>query len=133
MELTGHIPAVSEQAALFLLSIALGLPAGILLDAMRLLRVLIPHCAAAVFLEDALYVFCLMLLHQCFTVMFMHGSLRFYPLLGTLLGLALYLLTAGTVTGRLLRQLRRLRTRCSRHLHRKSEKNSILQKISKTS
>ena len=40
MELTGHIPAVSEQAALFLLSIALGLPAGILLDAMRLLRVL---------------------------------------------------------------------------------------------
>ncbi|MCR5307257.1 MAG: hypothetical protein K6E36_12280 [Oscillospiraceae bacterium] len=127
--LTGQIAAVSEEARMFLLSVLLGLPAGLLLDALRLLRALIPHGAAAVFFEDALYVFSLMLMLQCAALMFLQGSLRLYCALGMLLGLALYLLTAGAVTGRLLRSLRRasavirrrIRQKAARFFVRKSE------------
>lgn len=120
--LTEHIPAVSEQARLFLMSVLMGLPAGVLLDAFRLLRALLPHCAAAVFLEDACYVFCMMLMHQCFAVMFMHGSLRAYPAFGILLGLAFYLLTAGVFTGRLFRRIRLLSGSARSHLRQKQHR-----------
>ena len=139
--MTEHLTTVSAEAEMFLLSVLLGLPAGVLLDALRLLRALIPHCAAAVFCEDALYVFCLMLLHQCCAVMFLHGSLRFYTAFGMLLGLALYLLTAGAVTGRVLRGIRRVRSglygrirqKTARFFVRIPEKTDGAQKISKTS
>jgi hypothetical protein len=83
----------------------LGLPAGILLDCFRTLRRLLPHHPAAVFLEDAVYAFLLCFLLQCYVWMYADTVFRWQYALGELLGLMLYLLTAGAVWMRMLRRI----------------------------
>ena len=108
MDLPEHIFTIREQTRMFLGSVLLGLPAGLLLDVFRSLRTLVPHGKAAVFLEDTLFAFLTAVMLQTYSVMFVHGSLRIYCALGTFLGLLLYLLTIGALWMRFLRALHRL-------------------------
>ena len=106
----GFAVTVSAETRLFLLSVLLGLPLGILLDAFRLLRALIPHCWLPVLLEDALYAFTFVFLLECCAMTFAGGSVRYYYALGAAVGLLLYLMTLGVLTGRLIAQVRRMRS-----------------------
>ncbi len=108
MYLPEHILTVQAQTWLFLGSVLLGLPLGLLLDCFRIARALIPHRAFAVFLEDALYVFVCAFCLQIYASVFAHSVLRMYCFLGALLGLLLYLCTVGTVIMRICGTLRSL-------------------------
>ena len=124
--MTPHL-TVAQELMRFVQSLLLGLPAGLLLDLFRTLRALLPHHPLTVFLEDALYSFSLCLLLQCFVWMFADTALRWQYALGEMLGLLLYLLTAGRVWGRCLFRIRRFRQRIRRMLMLHTEK-SIQQK-----
>lgn len=85
--------SLQGQTILFLLCIALGGGMGLLYDALRLLRRLLPHPTLWIQLEDALY--WLASLWFVFAVLLRqnHGEIRFFIVLGLLGGLGLYAMT----------------------------------------
>ncbi len=105
----GYSVTVAAETRLFLMSVLLGLPLGLLLDAFRLMRALLPHPRLVVLLEDLVYAFAFVFLLECSAMTLAGGALRYYYALGAALGLLLYLMTIGAVTGRLMRQIRRTR------------------------
>ncbi len=107
MELTEQIITIEQETWLFLGSCLLGIPVGMLLDLMRLLRTILPHHAAAVFLEDAVLVIFAAVLVQCYAIMFARGALRYYDALGCCCGFLIYLCTVGAVWRRMLSRMRR--------------------------
>lgn len=111
MEMPGYVFTVSQETRLFLMSCLLGLPLGLCFDCFRFLRTLLPHHRTAVFLEDALFAVGFVLLWQGYAVSAAGGSLRYYYALGALLGFALYLLTVGAVTKRMMQRIRQIRRR----------------------
>ncbi|MDE7121144.1 MAG: spore cortex biosynthesis protein YabQ [Oscillospiraceae bacterium] len=86
---------VDEELGLFVFSILLGLPAGVLMDLLRLLRKLIPHHVIFLACEDIFYLICLSFLILCYTSAFGGGEFRVYYSIGCLLGLLLYYVTIG--------------------------------------
>ena len=98
---------VHTELLRFLRSLLLGLPCGLLFDMLRTLRVLLPHHPAAVFLEDAAYAFFCCFAVQCYAWSFCGGVFRWMYAAGGLLGLTVYMLTAGRVWARILLRLRR--------------------------
>ena len=105
--LGGQNPSAALQMTLFLRSILLGLPAGLLLDCFRTLRALLPHHALLVFLEDTVYVFLCVFTVQCYVWMYAGGAFRWQYAAGACIGLAVYLATVGAVWMRMLGRLRR--------------------------
>ena len=120
MDLPEHILTIHEQTRMFLGSVLLGLPAGLLLDVFRSLRTLVPHGKVAVFLEDTLFAFLTAVMLQTYAVMFVHSSLRFYCALGAFLGLLLYMLTIGALWMRFLRGLHGLFSKIRCRIRQKS-------------
>ncbi|MDD5947525.1 MAG: spore cortex biosynthesis protein YabQ [Oscillospiraceae bacterium] len=110
MEIPEQFFTVYQETWLFLGSCLLGLPLGILWDAMRLLRCLLPHHAVAVFLEDVLLVFAAAVAVQCYAIVFARSALRYYDALGCVCGFVIYCCTVGAVTGRILHRIRHGRT-----------------------
>ena len=129
--MTPHL-TVQQELTRFAQSLLLGIPAGLLLDLFRTLRALLPHHPLTVFLEDALYTFLLCFLLQCFVWMYADTVLRWQYALGELLGLALYLLTAGTVWGRILRRLCAIRQKIRLAFVKNTEKEKPAEKISES-
>ena len=129
--MTPHLH-VSQELARFAQSLLLGIPAGVLLDLFRTLRALLPHHPLTVFLEDALYTFLLCVLLQCFVWMYADTVLRWQYALGELIGLVLYLLTAGTVWTRMLKRLCAIRQKIFRAFVKNTEKEAPGEKISES-
>ena len=129
--MTPHLH-VSQELARFAQSLLLGIPAGVLLDLFRTLRALLPHHPLTVFLEDALYTFLLCVLLQCFVWMYADTVLRWQYALGELIGLVLYLLTAGTVWTRMLKRLCAIRQKIFRAFVKNTEKEMSGEKISES-
>ncbi|MBR3446983.1 MAG: spore cortex biosynthesis protein YabQ [Oscillospiraceae bacterium] len=123
---------VSLELTRFAQSLLLGIPAGLLLDLFRTLRALLPHHPLTVFLEDALYTFLLCFLLQCFVWMYADTALRWQYALGELIGLAVYLLTAGTVWGRVLRRVCAIRQKIRRIFVKNTEKETPAEKIAES-
>ncbi len=97
---------VYQETWLFLGSCLLGLPLGLLWDALRLLRCMLPHHTAAVFLEDVLLVFAGAVLVQSYAAVFARGALRYYDAFGCVCGFVIYCCTVGAVTGRMFSKIR---------------------------
>ena len=129
--MTPHL-TVQQELTRFAQSLLLGIPAGLLLDLFRTLRALLPHHPLTVFLEDALYTFLLCFLLQCFVWMYADTVLRWQYALGELLGLALYLLTAGTVWSRILRRLCAIRQKIRLAFVKNTEKEKPAEKFSES-
>lgn len=110
----GFSLTVAQETRLFLGSCLLGLPLGILLDCLRLLRAVLPHHTVTVFIEDALFACICCILLQTYAAGFGESSLRWYYAAGALLGLLLYLLTIGAVIARALQRIRALSRRIAR-------------------
>ena len=106
-----HI-TVQEELLRLLRAGVLGLCCGVLFDVLRFLRAVLPHGNTAIFLEDALFAFLFCFVLQVDAWSFCGGALRWPQAFGMLLGLLCYLLTAGLVTGRMLRRMRLFRARC---------------------
>ncbi len=96
---------IHEETLLFLWSCLLGAALGLLFDAFRALRLIIPHKGWAVALEDVVFLLIWAGAVVCFTSVLAKGDLRIYYLAGNLLGLILYRLTLGNPVVRLLRRI----------------------------
>lgn len=129
--MTPHL-AVSQELTRFAQSLLLGIPAGLLLDLFRTLRALLPHHPLTVFLEDALYTFLLCFLLQCFIWMYADTVLRWQYVCGELIGLAVYLLTAGTVWSRVLRRVCTIRQKIRSIFVKNTEKEKPAEKIAES-
>lgn len=111
MEIPEQFFTVHQETWLFLGSCLLGIPLGLLTDALRLLRCLLPHHGAVVFLEDMLIVCAGAVLVQCYATLFARSELRYYDAVGCLCGFLIYCCTVGAVWGSMLRRIRRGRER----------------------
>jgi len=122
MDLTEYLLPVSGEVQLFLGSIVLGMPLGMLFDCFRLLRAAIPHHAVIIFAEDMLFMLLSALMLECYGVMCAGGAVRWYFAAGALTGFLLYLVTVGMVTGCLMRRLRRITVKTLSALRRNSRR-----------
>jgi hypothetical protein len=97
--------SVTKQTELFLLSVTIGAGLGILFDALRVVRLIIKTAGIAFFcgLADVLFVlfsaFCLFL----FSAEAARGQVRFFIVVGALLGFTLELLTTGEIVTSIVR------------------------------
>jgi hypothetical protein len=94
--------SVTKQTELFLLAVVLGAGLGVLFDALRVIRIMVKTAGNAFFcgLADVLFMlfsaFCLFL----FSAENLRGGVRFFVVIGAVLGFVLEILTTGgIVTG----------------------------------
>ncbi len=100
--------SIGEALLLFGGSVLLAVPAGVLLDALRLLRRLVPHHPAAVAAEDILWVLAVCLLLLLYASGFAKGVFRGCYAAGCFLGIVLYVCTVGRAVMGILELLLRL-------------------------
>lgn len=91
--------SIAEQTELFLLAVLAGAVLGIVFDAFRALRTVLPVMKKSAFTAvcDALFMIICGLAMYLFSMFFARGELRLYHIIGALLGFVIYILTAGTV------------------------------------
>ena len=94
--------SISQQTALFLLSVVLGAGLGVVYDCFRVFRIIFPRAAksADVAVQDVIYWLIYGFCVFCFAAVLARGQVRFFIVLGSLIGFVLYIITIGnTVTG----------------------------------
>jgi len=89
--------SMSGQAFAFLASALGGAVLGAFFDVFRAIRRLVKHKTAATSAEDALFWVAATMLMFWLLMVVNHGELRFYPLLGAVLGAVLYLATISKI------------------------------------
>lgn len=98
---------ISQQTAIFLMSVVLGAAMGVLYDCFRVLRTVFPPLAkrGAVMMEDVLfwliYGACIFL----FAANFARGQVRFFIFFGSVLGFILYIVTVGSIVIGIIRSV----------------------------
>lgn len=109
---------VSREAELFLISCLIGAALGLCYQALRALRLIIPHFKAAVFTEDLLFgLFC----GSCYFLLFSMYSLKMRGFIA--FGMALSALLVSLLIGEpLIRLLRLLRDKLAGHIAKKVTK-----------
>lgn len=96
---------VSEQCALFLLSVVLGIGIGVFYDVFRTLRIVFPPAAKknAVFAEDIVFMVASGAAIFIYAAVLCRGQVRFFCVIGTILGFLLYIATVGSLIVGILR------------------------------
>lgn len=89
--------SISVQTMDFLLSCLLGVGFGVLYDAFRIIRLAFWHGKIIVGIQDVLFFVLAAIGSFLFTLLRCEGQLRFYLLLGELMGFVVYYFTVGTV------------------------------------
>lgn len=97
--------SVSQQAQLFLISCAFGIPLGILFDIFRVIRTILPHNTLLVAIEDILYMIIYAVFMTAFTIVCARGEYRCFYTVGNILGFAVYFFTAGNVIVGVIRKI----------------------------
>lgn len=97
--------SVREQLLLFALSCLGGAVIGVYYDVFRTLRTVLPHNFLLVAFEDVLFLMGWAVFTTAFSSAAARGELRFYYLIGNLLGFIVYLLTVGSAVIRTIRKL----------------------------
>lgn len=104
--------AIAAQTRLFLMSFGFGFLLGVVYDLFRIARLTVTRGKAAVFVMDVLYFFLAGIAVFIFMLAFNSGEIRFYLLLGIVLGFLIYYFTFGAFilkwSNRIIRALRRL-------------------------
>lgn len=96
---------VHEQLVLFGLSCLFGGALGVCYDVFRALRVLMPHNTWLVVFEDVLFMAGYSVFLMAFTSGAARGELRFYFVIGNLLGFIIYFFTVGNAVISALKKL----------------------------
>ncbi|MBQ8177171.1 MAG: spore cortex biosynthesis protein YabQ [Oscillospiraceae bacterium] len=97
--------SVSQHTSLFLMSIVFGAAVGVFYDCFRALRIIFPPAAkdAAVLVEDILFCIVSGFALFCFSTLAVRGQIRFFVILGAVVGFVLYLMTIGSFVTWLLK------------------------------
>jgi hypothetical protein len=96
MDLMREFFTINEQAKLFLFSCLLGVPVGVVFDVFRIARRIIPHSRWVVHVEDVVFVFIWAVLLVIYYTSFGMGQFRVIYVIGSGLGLVLYLVLMPT-------------------------------------
>lgn len=97
--------SVNEQLVLFGLSCVFGAVFGVLYDAFRALRIILPHNFWLVTVEDVIFMTSYAVFLPLFASAAARGELRFYFVIGNAIGFVLYFFTVGTVVISALKKL----------------------------
>lgn len=90
--------SVLEQTVIFLYAVALGAILCAVYDVFRIIRIAFGGKITAVFIEDIIFSIIALLMTFIFVVAFNNGELRFFVLLGELIGFTVYYFTIGKLT-----------------------------------
>lgn len=96
---------VSEELWLFGISCLSGAVIGVAYDIFRTFRLIVPHNSWLVATEDILFLALYGVFISAFSSAAARGELRFYFIIGNLIGFVLYFVTLGSVVIRTLRKL----------------------------
>lgn len=98
---------VSEQCTLFLFSVILGAGIGVFYDVFRTIRIVFPFAAKskAVFAEDIVFMVVSGAAVFIYAAVLCRGQVRFFCVIGTLLGFMLYIATVGSLVVGILRSI----------------------------
>lgn len=87
------ILSLSNQAYLFLTTVAVGFFIGFVYDVFRIFRLIIKHSGIAIQIEDVVYWVFVIFVMFLFMLHKNYGEIRFFSICGALLGMTLYFLT----------------------------------------
>lgn len=87
----------SEQTMFFLYSVLMGACLGIFFDCFRVVRIILPHTTFFVVLEDILFIFIWAVALLVFSMEMCRGEVRFYYVIGNILGFTVYFFTVGKI------------------------------------
>ncbi len=94
-----YLPTLSAQTQYFLYSLVLGLLIGAVYDFMRAIRISVYYGRKAKFyFSDVLIFVFTAFVFELYTISFGYGKIRYYAILGMLLGFIFYINTIGSVT-----------------------------------
>lgn len=88
---------IAQQTQVFLIACLIGAGLGAFYDVFRIIRIAVKNPAAIVFLEDALFFAVCALVTFFYMMQSIGGQLRFFIVLGELLGGAIYYFTIGSL------------------------------------
>lgn len=89
--------SINEEILLFGLSCLCGIIIGIFYDIFRTLRIIFPHNMLLVVIEDVLFMIAYTIFLSSFSTVCARGELRFYFILGNVLGFVFYFFTIGSI------------------------------------
>ena len=94
--MTGYLgTTVAQQANTFVYSVALGALLCAVYDVFRIIRIAFGAKQIAVFVEDMVFSLIALILTFVFVITFNNGEVRFFVLIGELLGFIVYYFTVG--------------------------------------
>ncbi len=97
--------SVQEETTLFFLSAVMGGALELVWDGVRAFRIAVPHKKTAEAIEDALFLVVWAGCVVCFTSVLAKGDMRFFYIVGSILGFILTRLTIGNPVTRLLSRI----------------------------
>ncbi|MCD7800341.1 MAG: spore cortex biosynthesis protein YabQ [Ruminococcus sp.] len=87
----------NTQLEVFLISCGIGVLLGLIYDIFRIVRITIPHSDLLVAIEDVLLLICYGIFLMCFAFSLMRGQIRFFFIMGNLLGFLIWFFTIGNI------------------------------------
>ena len=96
-----YIQGLAEQTEIFLYALGFGFLLGILYGIFRIMRTLIPHSKAVIFLSDLIYFAVCTFLIFCFILITDSGNLRGYVMFGVSLGWAVCYFSFGAILAKI--------------------------------
>jgi len=94
--MTGYFgTTVTQQTITFLYAVALGILLCAVYDVFRIIRIAFGARHIAVFVEDLIFSLIALILTFVFVITFNNGEVRFFVLIGELLGFTIYYFTVG--------------------------------------
>lgn len=97
---------ISDQVHIFLMSIICGAIMGIINEPFRFLRYMGINDKSSVFIQDIAFMIAIAFISFFFALCYNKGELRFFILLGELIGFLMFRYTIGLITGKLFYLLR---------------------------
>lgn len=101
----------TEQLRFFVIALAVGFAMGIVYEAFRLVRLVSPKGKILCFICDVLFMSLASLVSFILTVVINTGIVRWYILLGEIVGFFIYMRTVGRVSGAVFRFIRKITAR----------------------
>ena len=98
----------TEQLRFFVIALAVGFAMGVVYEAFRLIRLISPKGKILCFVCDVLFMSLAALVSFVLTVVINTGIVRWYILLGEIVGFLIYMRTIGRVSGAVFRLIRRV-------------------------
>jgi spore cortex biosynthesis protein YabQ len=89
--------SVDTQIEVFIISCLVGVVIGAVYDIFRLLRIVVPHGSILTAIEDILLISTYGIFLMCFAFSLMRGQIRFFFVVGNLLGFMLWFFTVGSI------------------------------------